>query len=92
MKSVLKKSTKEEVSEETVAPLEEKKEGYSLISLFSKEKKKDFAGKKLSSATLMAGGKELQIIYIADDESIKELFEQNYLTGIGGLIPNVEIK
>lgn len=51
---------------------EEKKE--KLLSLFTEDTKKLIRNKHLSCHSLMTAGKELHVIYIADDEEIKNIY------------------
>ena len=45
-----------------------------ILSLFTEDTKKLIRNKHLSCHSLMAAGKELHVIYIADDEEIKNIY------------------
>lgn len=45
-----------------------------ILSLFTEDTKKLIRNKHLSCHSLMTAGKELHVIYIADDEEIKNIF------------------
>ena len=45
-----------------------------ILSLFTEDTKKLIRNKHLSCHSLMTAGKELHVIYIADDEEIKNIY------------------
>ena len=50
-----------------------------LLSLFTDEIKSSIKDKHLSVETLMYSGKEIRIIYIADDKSIKDFYKKEFI-------------
>jgi len=65
------------IKADVVRSYDEQKER--LLSLFTDDAKSSIKDKHLTVETLMTAGKEIYIIYIADDEWIKDFYKKEFV-------------
>ena len=65
------------IKSDVVRSYDEQKER--LLSLFTEDAKKSIVDKHFSVETLTTAGKEIHIIYIADDEWIKDFYKKEFV-------------